>query len=309
MSFIGQTSPSGNNVLIEDNGVFATILHIKSGLYFYVSSIDVDYVLQYGWTIDSGFGRKTYLYVSRTNNGKIEYLHRYIMSQYCDLSNLELKVDHIDRNPSNNTRENLRLVSHRLNNLNKLETENSKSKIFGVNPISENCFSAELRVHRKIISLGIFSNKYDAGLVRDSYIYHNLPESEWDAMNIRNGKIPDEILEKYNIDPNDPSTIPFIPSYKCGKSEFNGVSFCESAEAWRAFIRNNNGIQQNIKQSNSEIEAADAREQYLLDHPELNKKYKTNRSNIIWPEAEDGKEIIAGVILTKDEYEEKTRGY
>lgn len=306
-------SPSGNNVVVNDDGNVCTILHVKSGLYFYVSSIDTDYVLQHGWTVYS-IRNKKFGYTTRNDHGHTEFLHRYIMKQYMDLSNPELEIDHIDRNPANNTRENLRLVSRRMNNLNKRRTDNSKTQLHGVSTylLYPGIYYARIRANKHKQYLGRYDDKYNAGLVYDSYIYHNRPESEWGATNLYNGKIPQEVLDKYNIDPNDLSTIPFIPSCKHGNIQYNGVYFDNTDHCWKAYIRNISGKQQSIKQAKrmSELEIVAYREQYLLDHPELDQTNPCNYSNIIWHDEEsDGLINVIGIILTRDEMEEKTRGY
>ena len=160
--------------------------------------------------------------------------------------------------------------------------------------------------------MGRYRDKYDAGLVYDRFIYLHRPESEYDATNLYNDKYPQEVLDKYNIDSNDLSTIPFIPSNKIGSSKYSGVYFDKSDGCWKAYVRNKDRNQIAIKQSKymDEIEIAAYREQYLLDHPELDQTNPCNYSNIIWHDEEsDGLINVIGIILTRDEMEEKTRGY
>ena len=68
-------------------------------------------------------------YVGRNAEGTTLLLHRYLMGEVAD----GLVVDHIDGNPLNNKRSNLRLLTHSQNALNRKGAElRSKSGILGV---------------------------------------------------------------------------------------------------------------------------------------------------------------------------------
>lgn len=249
-------------------------------------------------------------YIRGTIDGKMIFIHRFFLRE--DIEKLDnptsIQVDHIDRNPLNNKLDNLRLVSSRINNLNKDQTDNAIVPVNGVTLTRHSGnYTASVYINCKYINIGEFKDPYDAGLVYDSYIYHNLPESEWGAMNIKQGKIPEDVLEKYNIDPNDPSTIPFIPSSKHGNNHYKGTTFNKKNNEWRAYVYNNDGKPIHVGRSKSEIESAAMRETYLIEHPELNNKI--NSSNINWPKETDDKINIVGIILDKDELEKETRGY
>jgi hypothetical protein len=49
------------------------------------------------------------------------YIHRLVALQYIETDNIELQIDHIDRNRANNNVDNLRWVTHYENSLNKEE--------------------------------------------------------------------------------------------------------------------------------------------------------------------------------------------
>lgn len=76
----------------------------------YIDNNDVDYVMQKQWCISS----KGYV-VSDSGN---TLLHRYLMSDILSEDNT-LDIDHVDGNPLNNTRDNLRLSKRSENCQNK----------------------------------------------------------------------------------------------------------------------------------------------------------------------------------------------
>lgn len=74
-------------------------------------------------------------------------------------------VDHIDRNPKNNTIENLRVVTHAENHRNRAKQSNNKSGYKGVF-FNRQCkkWNAKINVNGKPHHLGFFDNPYDAHL-------------------------------------------------------------------------------------------------------------------------------------------------
>lgn len=83
----------------------------------------------------------------------------------------KMEVDHIDNNPSNNLRSNLRIVSRRINQGNQKRKKEGKlsSKFVGV--YFSNIFKkwvATIQVNKKRIHLGLFSDEQKAA---DSYNY------------------------------------------------------------------------------------------------------------------------------------------
>ena len=72
------------------------------------------------------------------------------------------EIDHINRNKSDNRIENLRPVSHALNNQNKvLPQSNSKLQLRGVSPHRKG-FQAVITVNQKQKYLGVFATAQDA---------------------------------------------------------------------------------------------------------------------------------------------------
>jgi hypothetical protein len=91
----------------------------KDNLFTLVDDNDYDYLSQFKWYFD---GRKIYRTVT------IRYsLHREITK--CPIN---LVVDHINHNPLDNTRKNLRICTHAQNTANSRKRRNSKSLFKGV---------------------------------------------------------------------------------------------------------------------------------------------------------------------------------
>ena len=71
--------------------------------------------------------------------------------------------DHIDRNPFNNRKENLRPATVQENNRNKSINKRNKSGFTGVRWLARlNKWIADIRIDKKSIHLGVYSNKDDA---------------------------------------------------------------------------------------------------------------------------------------------------
>ena len=71
--------------------------------------------------------------ISRNGKGKKIYLHKEIAARMFGEEELDgMEVDHIDRNPLNNSRRNLRLVTHQQNCWNRSKGINNTSGVPGV---------------------------------------------------------------------------------------------------------------------------------------------------------------------------------
>mgnify|MGYP006053658497 CR=1 FL=1 len=95
-------------------------------------------------------------------NKYLRQMHRVILSRILgrDLLPNEI-VDHIDRNPLNNTRANLRLATKSQNAINTPLNKRNTSGIKGVT-LRKNKFIAQIRVNGKNLYLGIYSTAEDA---------------------------------------------------------------------------------------------------------------------------------------------------
>ena len=132
----------------------------KDGISFLVSPDDYeDYVDGYKFCLNS----KGYVKYSGRKDGLCsKYLHRIIMDDPEDFV-----VDHINRNPLDNRRENLRIVTQQENCMNLTISKNNKSGVPGVCWDKDaNKWKAEIRYKYKKINLGRFEKLEDATKAR-----------------------------------------------------------------------------------------------------------------------------------------------
>lgn len=96
-------------------------------------------------------------------NGKVQYLHRLIIN-----AGPNQEVDHINGNPADNRRSNLRIATHRQNLANQRKQANCSSRFKGVIRIAQyNKWRAQIKVNKKCIFLGNFVIEEDAARAYD----------------------------------------------------------------------------------------------------------------------------------------------
>jgi hypothetical protein len=114
---------------------------------------DYDYLNQFKW-----FAMKcrntSYVYKSN-KEGKFISMHRTIMN-FPD----KKQVDHLDHNGLNNQKENLRIVTNRVNGLNRVKNKNK----FGFPGVREcgNRFASQMYLNGKHTTLGIYDTPLEA---------------------------------------------------------------------------------------------------------------------------------------------------
>lgn len=94
--------------------------------------------------------------------GIVTYLHKLIFG---DVPKGKL-IDHIDRNPLNNLRSNLREATSSQNNINKAPYAVFKgtSKYKGVSKTSHGTFRARIKLNRKQINIGHYKTEIEAAI-------------------------------------------------------------------------------------------------------------------------------------------------
>ena len=132
-----------------------------------VSLEDYSTLNQYKWNIGKDGYVKTNIKHKDTKQIKCWRLHRYIMIVLCgnDLTTDNI-VDHIDSNPLNNARSNLRIVNYIQNSANRCCSKNSKTQLIGVSK-SGNKWVAKITFNGLPIKIGTFDNMLEAAEARD----------------------------------------------------------------------------------------------------------------------------------------------
>ena len=126
-------------------------IFLSSGGFTLVSDEDFIYLVCYTW--HQTYNEHVYGYI----NGKNPFMSRVIAKRMgLDLLN---DIDHIDRNPLNNQRSNLRSATRRQNNTNSKGT--GKSGFKGVDHYGRR-WRARIRVNGEEINLGTFDTPEEA---------------------------------------------------------------------------------------------------------------------------------------------------
>lgn len=95
-------------------------------------------------------------------NGKKIGLTNYIMNYYDDLY-----IDHINGNPYDNRKDNLRIVTPHQNSMNNSKQKNCSSQYIGVCKIKYNTWTASITFNGDTIKIGTFKNEIEAAKRRD----------------------------------------------------------------------------------------------------------------------------------------------
>lgn len=110
-------------------------------------------------------GKYLYRHVKEGERDEMQYLHRVILQPPAGVD-----VDHIDGDPLNNTRSNLRLATRSQNNANRSATRRPGSKrgVFAVPRNPRKPWRAQITVQRAAIHLGYFETESAAAAAYDA---------------------------------------------------------------------------------------------------------------------------------------------
>lgn len=143
------------------------ILETRDGYKFIIDDEDYELVSKYNWRYFKG-----YIIDSTTEKNKIIKLHRLLMNT----NDSNIFVDHIDMNPLNNMKSNLRLATRAQNAMNRNKfSGNMTSKYKGVRYLKPNgYYQVRITVNKKTITIGHFSNEIAGANAYNYYakIYH-----------------------------------------------------------------------------------------------------------------------------------------
>lgn len=141
-------------------------LWIKDDIYTLVDSSLYPFFKQWKWNLNKG--QKYPIRFIKAPYSKGVFLHKTLaLIKYGEIKK-GFVVDHIDRNPLNNTMANIRLTSHCFNSHNARKQSNTSSKYIGINYMKDRRkWMAKLMFKKKAYYVGMFSNEKEAAIARD----------------------------------------------------------------------------------------------------------------------------------------------
>lgn len=143
------------------------IIYLTKGYHTEVDDEDYDYLNQWKW------------HVQLRQNGEVAAVRRNIITDkgqrglqmhrvLLSLTDKNILCDHIDRNPLNNQKSNLRVCNKFENGKNRTSAKGSTSKFLGVGFLSKkNRWIAQIRIDKKLTYLGCFKTEEEAGKCYD----------------------------------------------------------------------------------------------------------------------------------------------
>ena len=156
----GTPNPSTRCTTTTYNTVGAvTYISTNNGAEFIIDTEDLEIVKKYSWCL----GGKNHPYMLANIRGKVTALHRYLLNPPSGKF-----IDHINGNPLDNRRCNLRICSPVDNARNTSSSKNSKCGVLGVSLTPSGRYRARIMVNRKEIRLGNFKTLEEAIAARKS---------------------------------------------------------------------------------------------------------------------------------------------
>jgi hypothetical protein len=139
------------------------LIPLTQGKFAIVDAEDYDFLMQWSWQAKSFPVDKSVFYAKRDNKGKHVYMHRVLIKA----SKGEI-VDHVNRNPLDNRKCNLRLCTISQNAYNRKKVSNNTSGYKGVGLIKgSNKWWAKIKVNKTSIHLGAFNCPIEAAKAYD----------------------------------------------------------------------------------------------------------------------------------------------
>lgn len=139
-------------------------VRLRPDKYAIVEPRDFEEISKYMWCAKSN--RRAYVavrFVIGNNCGPTVYMHRQLLNPPKDKL-----VDHINRNPLDNRRANLRPATKSQNNMNRCGRRGTSSKYKGVSWYkAKKCWRAMIQTEKKNIFLGYFESEVEAAMVYD----------------------------------------------------------------------------------------------------------------------------------------------
>jgi len=164
--FIEQTRFEPNKIEILDNyaKVYLNNFHGDIVDFFIIDIEDIDKIKAYKW-----FKKKDGRIVSNIvkENATTSHIRAHNLVMGYEWESLYDMIDHIDRNPKNNRKSNLRVVDAQTNVINRDIQINNTSGVTGVTLSSNKSkYIAQLKFNRKMMRFGSYSEFKDAVMAR-----------------------------------------------------------------------------------------------------------------------------------------------
>lgn len=222
----------------------------KKGGIAFVNEKDFDQVSKYGWSMNADG------YALATIEGISILMHHFVAKQYMkDIPDNQI-IDHINRNRLDNRRENLRLLTRKLNGDNKSLYKNKKSSIY--RGVYRDKKSKKYRVRTNIggkrVNMGCYITEEEAAETMDMFLVHN----GYDHVELNFPEKKDEYLKRN-----------YVPYAKNKKSIYLGIvvnkkNFTALIQLDKKYIY--------IKTDKDEIVCAKAYDKYIVDNNVPGKK-------------------------------------
>lgn len=132
------------------------IFETRQGFTLLVDKEDFDYLSQFNWSRNNS---KPYFY-GRSGEVRGKRLHRVVAAR-AGLDIVGFQVDHVNRDPYDNRRKNLRVATHGQNRANSELNCNNTSGFKGVS-LKRGRWYAQINANGKKISLGYFDTPEEA---------------------------------------------------------------------------------------------------------------------------------------------------
>ena len=130
--------------------------------YFIFDKEDYNNIKNIYWNKTNKGYIRGYYKQQNSNKRKAIFLHKYLFNDFDN----KFVIDHINRNKSDNRRENLRICNQQENVFNSSIPKNNTSGFIGVYKVSNSTWEASIMIDRETIKLGRYKNIEDAIVAR-----------------------------------------------------------------------------------------------------------------------------------------------